>query len=184
MKYIGIALAVLFLLLLIWFVKTFNQFVTIRNRVKDQGAQIDVQLKRRFDLIPNLVETVKGCASFESETLDAVIKARTSALQSNSLQESAAADKELSGALHRLIAVSEGYPDLKASTNFAKLQQELSETEDKIAKSRQFYNDTILKYNNTIEVFPASLIAGITGFRRIEFLEVAESEKQPAKVSF
>lgn len=179
-----IVIGAIVLLLAIILISSYNRFVTIRNRVKDQASQIDVQLKRRFDLIPNLIETVKGVASFERETIEAVTKARAEAMKSQTLQESNAADQKMTGALHRLLAVSESYPELKASANFAQLQQELSTTEDKIAMSRQFYNDTVLKYNNTIEVFPASIAAGITGFKRIEFLQIAEAERESVKVSF
>jgi LemA protein len=179
-----IVVGAIVLLLAIFLISSYNRFVTIRNRVKDQASQIDVQLKRRFDLIPNLIETVKGVASFERETIEAVTKARAEAMKSQTLQESTAADQKMTGALHRLLAVSESYPELKASANFTQLQQELSTTEDKIAMSRQFYNDTVLKYNNTIEVFPASIAAGITGFKRIEFLQIAEAEKESVKVAF
>lgn len=179
-----IVIGAVVLLLAIFLISSFNRFVTIRNRVKDQASQIDVQLKRRFELIPNLIETVKGVASFERETIEAVTKARAEAMKSQNLQEATAADQKMTGALHRLLVVSESYPELKASANFAQLQQELSSTEDKIAMSRQFYNDTVLKYNNTIEVFPASIAAGITGFKRIEFLQITEAEKESVKVSF
>lgn len=179
-----IVIGAIVLLLAIFLISSYNRFVTIRNRVKDQAAQIDVQLKRRFELIPNLIETVKGVASFERETIEAVTQARAEAMKSQTLQESTAADQKMTGALHRLLAVSESYPELKASANFAQLQQELSSTEDKIAMSRQFYNDTVLKYNNTIEVFPASIAAGITGFKHIDFLQIAEAEREPVKVSF
>lgn len=185
MKYAVPAIIILVvLLLLIFFIKNYNRFVKVRNRVKDQASQIDVQLKRRCDLIPNLVETVKGCASFERETLEAVISARQNVLSSKNIQEAANADSALNSSLHRLLAISESYPELKASANFAHLQKELSETEDKIAKSRQFYNDTVLKYNDTIQVFPASIVAGMTGFKAIDFLQISEKEKENIKVTF
>ena len=179
-----IVIGAIVLLLAIFLISSYNRFVNIRNRVKDQASQIDVQLKRRFELIPNLIETVKGVASFERETIEAVTKARAEAMKSQTLQESTAADQKMTGALYRLLAVSESYPELKASANFAQLQQELSSTEDKIAMSRQFYNDTVLKYNNTIEVFPASIAAGITGFKRIDFLQITEAEREKVKVAF
>jgi LemA protein len=179
-----IIIGAIVLLLAVFLISSYNRFVTIRNRVKDQASQIDVQLKRRFELIPNLIETVKGVASFERETIEAVTKARAEAMKSQTLQESTAADQKMTGALHRLLAVSESYPELKASANFAQLQQELSSTEDKIAMSRQFYNDTVLKYNNTIEVFPANIAAGITGFKHIDFLQIAEAERESVKVAF
>ncbi len=181
---LAIAIILVLVLLVIYVICGHNRFVKLRNRVRDQQAQIDVQTKRRCDLIPNLIETVKGCANFEKSTLEAVVTARNSLLNGGSLAEKDAADSALSSALHHLIAVSESYPDLKASANFASLQKELSETEDKIAKARQFYNDTVLKYNDAIEVFPASLVAKLTGFGKIEFLKAAESEKEAVKVQF
>lgn len=185
MKYLVPAILIfIIVLLLIYFIKCYNRFIKLRNRVRDQASQIDVQLKRRCDLIPNLVETVKGCASFERETLEAVIAARQNVMSGKSLQETANADAGLNNALHRLLAVSESYPELKASSNFAALQKELSETEDKIAKNRQFYNDTVLKYNDGIQMFPASLVAKCTGFKELEFLQIADKERENVKVSF
>lgn len=184
MKPMILVLAAAAVLLVVYVICGYNRFVKLRNRVRDQQAQIDVQTKRRCDLIPNLIETVKGCANFERSTLDAVVSARSSLLNGSSPAEKDAADAALTSALHHLIAVSEGYPDLKASANFASLQKELSETEDKIAKARQFYNDTVLKYNDAIEVFPASLVAKLTGFGKIEFLKAAESEREAVKVQF
>ncbi len=179
-----VVVGVVVLLLAIFLISSFNKFVKIRNRVKDQSAQIDVQLKRRFELIPNLIETVKGVASFERETIEAVTKARAEAMNSKNLQEATNADQKMTGALHRLLAVSESYPELKASANFSQLQQELASTEDKIAMSRQFYNDTVLKYNNSIQTFPANIAAALTGFKHIEFLQIAEAERESVKVSF
>lgn len=162
----------------------YNNFVKLRNRVHDQESQIDVQLKRRCDLIPNLVETVKGCANFERETLESVVSARNHVLAGNNLADKESANRELSAALHHFIAISESYPELKSNANFSSLQQELSETEDKIAKSRQFYNDTVLKYNDAIQMFPASMIAGMTGFHKIDFLKITEQERENVKVQF
>lgn len=184
-KYIIIGAVVLILVGLVsWFIKTANNFVVMKNRIKDQEAQVDVQLKRRYDLIPNLVETVKGCASFEKETMEAVISARTGAMQAQTMEESAECNSILDSALHRLMAVSESYPELKASANFSMLQKELSETEDKIAVSRQFYNDTVLKYNNAVAVFPQSVVASITGHKEAEYFKAAAAEKKNVEVKF
>lgn len=179
-----IVTAIIVLIVLFYFIRTYNRFVVLRNRVKDQQAQIDVQLKRRYDLIPNLVETVKGCAGFEKSTLEAVTAARAGAAKAQDFAETVAANDTLTSALHRLLAVSESYPDLKSSSNFMHLQNELSETEDRISKARQFYNDTVLKYNNAIQTFPANLIAGITGHRESTYLQAAENERDAVKVSF
>ena len=130
-----------------YIIKCYNKFIQIRNRVKDQEAQINVQLKRRCDLIPNLVETVRGYADFEKSTLEAIVNARSNILESNNVEQANSADFELNRALGRLMAISESYPDLKANTGFLNLQSQLAETEDKIAKARQFYNDTVLKFN-------------------------------------
>lgn len=176
--------AAILLLVIVYFIKTYNRLIVLRNRVRDQQAQIDVQLRRRYDLIPNLVETVKGCAGFEKSTLEAVVAARARAVQAGDLAGTVAANDTLTSALHRLLAVSENYPDLKASANFAQLQNELAGTEDKIAKARQFYNDTVLKYNNSIQTFPANLVAGMTGHHESAFLQTAESEREPVRVSF
>lgn len=159
-------------------IKIRNRFVTLRNRVKNQLAQVDVQLRRRYDLIPNLLETAKGCASFERSTLEAVVKARQGAMAAADFDQTVAANGKLSSALHRLLAVSEAYPELKSNANFMQLQKELSETENKIALSRQFYNDIVLKYNNAIEMFPASMIAGLGGFHSISFWEAEEAERE------
>lgn len=184
-KYIIIGAVVLILVSLIsWFIKTVNSFIVMKNRINDQGAQVDVQLKRRYDLIPNLVETVKGCANFEKETMQAVISARTGAMQAQTMEESVEYNSALDSALHRLMAVSESYPELKASANFSMLQKELSETEEKIAKSRQFYNDTVLKYNNAVTVFPQSIVASMTGHREMEYFKAAAVEKKNVEVKF
>lgn len=181
---IALIFVVLLAVIIFYVVRQYNGFVRLRNRVRDQEAQIDVQLKRRCDLIPNLVETVKGCANFEKETLEAVVSARNHVLAGNDLADKESANRELSAALHHLIAISESYPELKSSANFGSLQQELSDTEDKIAKSRQFYNDTVLKYNDAIQMFPASMVAGMTGFHKIEFLKITEQERENIKVQF
>ena len=174
-------------ILIIAFVATYNGLVGLRNQVKNSWAQIDVQLKRRFDLIPNLVETVKGYMKHERGTLEAVTNARNMAQQAASagVGERAKAEGELGAALGRLFAVAESYPDLKASQNFLALQEELTSTENKISFSRQFYNDTVLKLNNQIQMFPSSIVAGMTGFKAAEFFETTAAEERAApKVSF
>lgn len=181
--YIVIALIGLAILaILVMAVKARNNFVTLKNRVKNQMAQIDVQLKRRYDLIPNLVETAKGYAGFERSTLEAVVKARQSAMAAQDFDQAVAANQNLSAALRQLLVVSEAYPELKADSSFMQLQNELTETENKIALSRQFYNDTVMKYNNAIELFPASLIAGLCGFRSMSFWEAQETERGPISI--
>ncbi|HEX9975897.1 MAG TPA: LemA family protein [Dehalococcoidales bacterium] len=173
--------------LLIAFVATYNGLVRLRNQVKNAWAQIDVQLKRRYDLIPNLVETVKGYMKFERETLEAVTKARNVAVQASSsgAAERGKAEGELSSALTRLLAVVERYPDLKANQSFLDLQEQLTSTENKISFSRQYYNDSVLRYNNQTQMFPSSVIAGMTGFKAGEFFEVEAAEERKApKVSF
>ncbi|MGQ9546100.1 MAG: LemA family protein [Dehalococcoidia bacterium] len=171
--------------ILLW--SNYNSLVRLRNQVKNAWAQIDVQLKRRYDLIPNLVETVKGYMKFERETLEAVTKARNLAQQAASAGagERAKAEGELSSALSRLLAVVERYPDLKANQNFLALQEELTSTENKISFSRQFYNDSVLKFNNKTHMFPSNIVASMFGFKAGEFFEVtAAPEREPVKVSF
>ena len=173
--------------LIILFMGTYNSLVRLRNQVKNAWAQIDVQLKRRYDLIPNLVETVKGYKDFERETLEAVTKARNIAMQSSSAGagERGKVEGELSSALSRLMVVVEQYPDLKANQNFLALQEELASTENRISFSRQYYNDSVLRYNNKTQMFPSSIIAGITGFKAGEFFEVTvAAEREAPKVSF
>ena len=162
----------------------YNSLIGLRNRVKDQWAQIDVQLKRRFDLIPNLVETVKGYAKHESETLEKVVAARNTFLDAKTPEEEMKADGELSNAIGRLFAISEAYPDLKANANFTSLQTELSQTEDKISYARQFYNDDILKYNNKIEMFPGNIVAKMFGFKLGTYFEINDKEKENIQVKF
>jgi len=173
--------------LLIIFIATYNGLVRLRNQVKNAWAQIDVQLKRRYDLIPNLVETAKGYMKHERETLEAVTNARNLAQQSSSAGagERAKAEGELSSALSRLLAVVENYPDLKANQNFLALQEELTSTENKISFSRQFYNDSVLRYNNKTQMFPSNIIASMTSFKASEFFEVTvAAEREAPKVSF
>ncbi|MBM3165963.1 MAG: LemA family protein [Chloroflexi bacterium] len=184
---IGLVVLGIVLLLVLILVGIYNSLVRARNQVKNAWAQIDVQLKRRFDLIPNLVETVKGYMKHERETLEAVTKARNLAQQvaSSGAGERAKAEGELGAALSRLIAVAEQYPDLKANQNFLALQEELTSTENKISFSRQFYNDSVLKFNNQIQMFPSNMVAGMFGFTAAEFFETkAEEERRAPKVSF
>jgi LemA protein len=174
-------------IILIIFVATYNGLVRRRNQVKNAWAQIDVQLKRRYDLIPNLMETVKGYMKHERETLEAVTNARNLAQQvaSAGAGARAKAEGELSSALSRLLAVVENYPDLKANQNFLALQEELTSTENKISFSRQYYNDSVLKYNNQTQMFPSNMIASMTGFKASEFFEVTvATEREAPKVSF
>jgi LemA protein len=173
--------------LLIIFLSIYNGLVRRRNQVKNAWAQIDVQLKRRYDLIPNLVETAKGYMKHERETLESVTKARNLAQQlaSAGAGERAKAEGELSSALSRLLAVVENYPDLKANQNFLALQEELTSTENKISFSRQFYNDSVLRYNNQTQMFPSNVVASMTGFKASEFFEVTlAAEREAPKVSF
>lgn len=175
---LGIVLLVVF----IW--GLYNGLVTAKTRVDESWSGIDVQLKRRADLIPNLVETVKGYATHEKSVFENVTKARTALMGANTPKEAAEANNQLSSALKSLFAVAEAYPDLKASQNFADLQQQLGDTEDKIAYSRQFYNTNVLDYNVKIKVFPNVLLAGPLGFREVEFFKAAAEEKEEVKVKF
>jgi LemA protein len=176
-----IAVAVL-LLAYLWV--TYNSLVTARMRIAEAWAQIDVQLKRRTDLIPNLVETVKGYAKHEKSVLENVTKARADLMHAGTNQEKAEANNMLSDSLKSLFAVAENYPDLKASENFLNLQQELTDTEDKIAYSRQFLNSNVLDYNTKLQIFPNSIIAGMFHFTPAEFFAASEEDKKPVKVQF
>ena len=180
-----IVLAII-VILLFFFWATYNGLVRLRNQVKNAWAQIDVQLKRRHDLIPNLVETVKGYKNFEQETLEAVVKARGAAVSSQGgVGERAKAEGELSSALSRLMVVVERYPDLKANQNFLALQEELTSTENKISFSRQYYNDSVLRYNNQTQMFPSNIVANMMGFKQSEFFEVkTPEEREVPKVTF
>ncbi len=174
-------------LLLLFFIGIYNGLVGLRNQVKNAWAQIDVQLKRRYDLIPNLVETVKGYAKHEREVFENVTQARAAAQGAVSAGPAARAQVEggLSQALGRLFAVAEAYPELKANQNFLALQEELTSTENKISFSRQFYNDTVLRFNNQTQMFPSNIVAGMAGFKAAEFFEVTvPEEKNAPKVSF
>lgn len=168
-----------------FFIGTYNTLIQKRNRVKNAWSQIDVQLKRRFDLIPNIVETVKGYAVHEKSVFENVANARTK-YQSAGTDPAAAiaANNQMTAALGRLFAIAEAYPDLKANQNFLDLQQQLSEIEEKISYTRMFYNDTVLLYNNSIQVFPANFVAGIFKFEEATFFQVEEVAKEAPKVSF
>ncbi|MDP3965659.1 MAG: LemA family protein [bacterium] len=171
----------------LWAVFAYNRFVTFVNRVKEAWADIDVQLKRRYDLIPNLVASVKGYAAHEAGTLQKVTDARTKAMGANTVAEHAEAENMLTGALKSLFAVSEAYPDLKANTNFIELQRELSDTENKIQAARRFYNGVVMELNNAIQSFPSNLIANIFGFKASDFFQLGEGEdaaRNPVKVTF
>jgi len=162
----------------------YNGLITGRNRVKESWSGIDVQLKRRSNLIPNLLETVKGYAKHEKSVLENVTKARSSLLDAKDAKAAAGADNILTGALKSLFAVAENYPDLKASENFKELQKELTDTETKISSSRQFYNSNVLDYNTKLQVFPNVIIANNFGFKPEEFFEAEETAKAPVKVKF
>ena len=182
-----IVIIVVIIVILLAIASIYNGLVGARNKVKNAWAQIDVQLKRRYDLIPNLVETVKGYAKHERETFEAVTNARNLA-QAGASSDAAQRGKlegGLSSALARLMVVAEAYPDLKANKNFLSLQEELTSTENKIGFARQFYNDAVLRYNNKTQMFPSNIIAGMTGFRSEQFFEVTVAEEREApKVSF
>ncbi len=162
----------------------YNGLITLKNRVEEAWSDIDVQLKRRYDLIPNLINTVKGYAAHEKEVFEKVTEARTRAMNAGSTQEKAEAENMLSGTLKSLFAVSENYPELKANQNFLELQRELTDTEDKIMASRRFYNGNVRDYNTKIETFPTNILAGILNFVKREFFEAAVGEKENVKVEF
>ena len=181
-----IVLLVLVAVIVFWLVGIYNGLVRLRNAVKNAWSQIDVQLKRRYDLIPNLVETVKGYAKHERGTFEAVVQARQQAINiTDNVLEKAKAENMLSQTLRSLFAVAENYPDLKANQNFLALQEELASTENKISFARQYYNDSAMKYNNKTEMFPSNIVAGMFNFERADFFEVeAEEQREAPKVSF
>jgi len=179
-----LALIVVLVLLVLFVFGLYNGLVTAKVRIEEAWSGIDVQLKRRADLIPNLVEIVKGYAKHEKEVFENVTKARSTLLSASGPQEKAAANGELTTALKSLFAVAESYPELKASTNFLDLQQQVGDTEDKIAYSRQFYNSNVLDFNTKIKVFPNVILAGMLGFKEAEFFKATEEEKKEVKVSF
>ncbi|MCC6404952.1 MAG: LemA family protein [Candidatus Yanofskybacteria bacterium] len=168
-----------------WMVAVYNGLVGWRNRVKESWADIDVQLKRRYDLIPNLVETVKGYAAHEKGALEAVIAARAKAMGAHSVAEHAQAENALSGALKSLFALAEAYPDLKAVSSFVELQRELADTENKIQAARRFYNGNVMTFNTKVESFPTNLLAGAFGFSKADFFELSDAaQREPVQVKF
>ena len=171
-------------LLVVGLVLLYNRLVRLRNRVDNAWSQVDVQLRRRYDLIPNLVETVKGYAAHERETFEAVTAARTRAHAAGTVQDQAQAENMLSQALGRLFAVAEAYPELQADENFRQLQDELATTENRIAVSRQVYNDTVLTYNNAVQTVPGVLVAAPFGFAKREFFEIEEAAREAPRVTF
>ena len=181
-----IIVIVLLLLIGVFLMVTYNSLVILRQRVQNSWSQIDIQLKRRHDLIPNLVEIVKGYAKHEQETFEKVTAARTGAISAQNINEQLAAENILSGALKSLFAVAEAYPELKANTNFLELQSQFTDTEDKISFARQFYNDTVQKFNTKIELFPFNLIAGFLGFEMVAYysLGASSSERDILKINF
>jgi LemA protein len=183
----GIGLGLFFLLILGllvgWVIVTYNGLVTLRNELKNAWAQIDVQLKRRYDLIPNLVETVKDYMAYEQDVLTRVTQARAGAMAAQGPADQARAENQLTAALRQLFAVVENYPELKANENVLRLQEELTSTENRIAFARQFYNDNVMRFNTKLQVFPTNVIAGMLGFTAQEFFETGdEAEREPVKV--
>ena len=184
MTIVLIVIAVIVLLLGLYIVLTYNRLVRTRNQIDNAYSQIDVQLKRRHDLIPNLVETVKGYAAHERGTFEAVTNARANAINAQTPQDQAQAENALSGALKSLFAVAEAYPDLKANQNFLNLQEELTASEDKVAYARQYYNDSVLSYNTQIQKFPTVLLAGMFHFEKREFFDAAPEDTATPQVQF
>lgn len=179
-----IIIGVVVALLVVFIIGQYNGLVSLRNKVRNQWSQIDVLLKRRFDLIPNLVETVKGYAKHEQDTLEKVIEARNKFNTASTPEEEMEASNQITGALNKLFALAESYPELKANTNFMDLQGNLKDTEDKISYARQFYNDAVMKYQNKLEMFPSNIVAGLFRFKPEKFFEANEAEKENVKVEF
>lgn len=180
----SLILLVIVIIAVLYVLFIYNRLVTLRMRISEALSQIDVQLKRRTDLIPNLVETVKGYAKHEKDVFENVTKARASLMQAETTKEKAAANNFLSDTLKSLFAVAENYPNLKASQNFSELQEELSDTENKIAYSRQFYNSNVMEYNTKLQVFPDAMIANTFHFQPAEFFAADDKDKEPVKVQF
>lgn len=181
--YIVLGIIVAFVLFLIY---KYNGFISLKNRAQEAWADIDVQLKRRYDLIPNLVNTVKGYATHEATLFEKVTEARSKAMQGGSMADKSKAENELSSTLKSLFAISEAYPDLKANTNFMELQRELSDTENKIMASRRFYNGNVRDFNTGVQMFPGNIIASMFKFTALEFFELGQdsAEKNPVEVKF
>lgn len=180
----AIILIIVLVIIILFVISTYNGLVSARNKVRDQFSQIDVQLKKRFDLIPNLVETVKGYAKHESDTFEKVIQARNGYMSAKDEDSKIKASKELSNGISKIFALAENYPELKANTNFLDLQNQLKDVEEKISYARQFYNDSVLMYNNKIEMFPSNLVAGMFHFKKESFFEAEVQEKENVKVQF
>ena len=181
---IWIIIGVVVLFLIIFFVGNYNSLVKLKNRKDDQWAQIEVQLKKRADLIPNLVEVVKGYAKHEKSTVEDVVKARNAYASASSFEDEVKASGEVTKALNKLFALAEAYPELKANENFLSLQNDLKDVEEKISVSRQFYNDTVLTYNNKVMMFPSNIVASLFKFEKGKFFEASEEDKKVPKVSF
>jgi len=181
---VGIAIIAVLVLLLLWAVGVYNRLVALRNQVENTWSQVDVQLRRRFDLIPNVVESVKGYASHEKTIFEDVAQARARMMNAQGVDDAAQANTMLTQALKSLFAVAEAYPDLKANQNFLSLQQELSGTETQIAQAREVYNDAIMSFNTLIQMFPASIIAGMFAFKQMAYFPMEQEAREPVKVSF
>ena len=182
--WVAIIIVAIIVVLLLVLVAMFNKLVRLRNRAENAWAQVDVQLRKRYDLIPNLVETVKGYASHERETFEAVTAARTAAQQAQGVQQQAQAENMLTAALGRLFAVAEAYPQLRATENFQQLQAQLSDVESNIAVARQVYNDTVLSYDNALQTVPTNIIAGIFNFNPREYFQTEEATREAPRVDF
>ena len=179
-----IVLVGLLIVLAGYVISVYNKLVNARNKVENQFSQVEIQLKRRADLIPNLVETVKGYAKHEEGTFKAVIEARNKAVNAGTVNEKVEANNQLTGALNKLFALAEAYPELKANENFLQLQNDLKDTEDKITYARQFYNDSAMSFNNLFQMFPSNIIANMFGFKKFEYFKAEEKEKEVPKVEF
>lgn len=185
MSTVTIVILAVIVIAILWLIGVFNSLIRLRNQTDEAWADIDVQLKRRYDLIPNLVETVKGYAKHERELFEKVTQARSAAMGAQSIADKGNAENMLSNTLKSLFAVAENYPDLKANQNFAKLQDELSDTENKIQAARRFYNGNVRDFNTKTQVFPNNMIAGMMGFKKYDFFEIAEAaQRETVKVSF
>ena len=181
---IGLILLIILAIIIVGIIAVYNGLIRLKNRTDEAWSDIDVQLKRRYDLIPNLINTVKGYAAHEKEVFEKVTEARTMAMGAGSTADKAQAENMLTGALKSLFAVAEAYPDLKANQNFLELQRELTDTEDKIMASRRFYNGNVRDFNTKLQVFPTNIIAGMLKFSAREFFEAEEGEKEAVKVEF
>lgn len=180
----GLILLIVAVVVVVWAIAVYNGLITLKNRVEEAWSDIDVQLKRRYDLIPNLINTVKGYAAHEKELLEKVTQARAAAMGAQTPHDKEQAENMLSGTLKSLFAVAENYPDLKANQNFLELQRELTDTEDKIQAARRFYNGNVRDFNTKIEVFPSNIVANMLKFAKREFFEAEEAEKENVKVAF